>query len=263
MTQIGVGTSGYAYHDWVGPVYPPGTAPEDYAARYAALFSTVELNASKHRMPRAEHLSRLLDQAPGLSFSLKVTEDLIRSRDAAERRRSAGLFRRALEPLLRASRLDALLFQFPEDFVYGPDERRALDALLREFDGLPAAVEFRNRSWYSSRVLDALRKRAIALAAPELPPAEGMPSFFDVATAPLAYLRLDGGRGTPRWGSDSAARYDYLYSDGELGFLLERIRALSACADRVLVYFNNCLRGHAAVNARSLSALLGRAASGS
>jgi len=38
MAEILIGTSGYSYHEWVGPVYPEGTKAGEYLARYAELF---------------------------------------------------------------------------------------------------------------------------------------------------------------------------------------------------------------------------------
>ncbi|GHT61688.1 hypothetical protein FACS1894109_20400 [Spirochaetia bacterium] len=44
MSQIFIGTCGYFYKDWVGPVYPKGTRQEDYLPLYAGHLSTVELD---------------------------------------------------------------------------------------------------------------------------------------------------------------------------------------------------------------------------
>ncbi|MBM2842591.1 MAG: hypothetical protein HW404_428, partial [Anaerolineales bacterium] len=40
-----LGTQGFAFDDWVGPFYPPGTAKADYLARYADHFHTVEIDS--------------------------------------------------------------------------------------------------------------------------------------------------------------------------------------------------------------------------
>lgn len=44
--MILVGTSGFSYDDWVGPVYPEGTPRQDFLSQYAARFPFVELNFS-------------------------------------------------------------------------------------------------------------------------------------------------------------------------------------------------------------------------
>ena len=52
--EILIGTSGYSYHEWVGPVYPAGTKQKDYLSTYAGMFPTVELNFPYYRMPKAQ-----------------------------------------------------------------------------------------------------------------------------------------------------------------------------------------------------------------
>jgi len=39
MAEIPIGTSGYSYQEWVGPVYPDGTKQRDYLSCYAGRFS--------------------------------------------------------------------------------------------------------------------------------------------------------------------------------------------------------------------------------
>lgn len=260
MATVLVGTSGYGYVEWVGPVYPPGTRADQFLARYASMFPTVELNFSYYRMPTAEQLARLLEQGgPSLVFSVKANEALTHKIDPAAWKDAASAFLEAIAPLLDAGRLGALLFQFPFSFHYEPDRRRYLDGLLAEFGGLPVAVEFRNHEWYNNRVLDAFRARRVAMASLDLPSLKGLPPVMDVATASLAYIRFHGRNGETWWGSDSASRYDYLYTDAELEPWAGRVKALAERADRILVYFNNHQRGQAVQNAKSFSLILARA----
>jgi uncharacterized protein YecE (DUF72 family) len=77
MTQILIGTSGYSYHEWVGPVYPEGTKTSEYLSHYAGLFPTVELNFSYYNMPKAQNLAKMLvDGGPKLTFSIKAHKTL-------------------------------------------------------------------------------------------------------------------------------------------------------------------------------------------
>jgi uncharacterized protein YecE (DUF72 family) len=256
--QILVGTSGYGYTEWVGPVYPQGTRKEEFLAHYASMFATVELNFSYYRMPTAEQSGRMLVEAPSLFFSVKANEALTHKVEPSAWKDAALAFRKAVEPLAAADRLGAILFQFPYSFHYDVERRRYLAALLAEFSGLPAAVEFRNGDWFNNRVIDALRARRVALASLDLPALEGLPPIMDVATAPLAYVRFHGRNAENWWGSDSASRYDYLYSDAELEAWAERVDAIAEKADRILVYFNNHRRGQAIQNARTLASILAR-----
>jgi uncharacterized protein YecE (DUF72 family) len=250
MATILVGTSGYSYTEWIGPVYPQGTRPEAFLSLYAGLFASVELNFSYYRMPTA----------PQLSFSIKAHESLTHTVDPATWRTAAETFIRAMAPLCEAKRLEAVLLQFPYSFHYDVDRRKYLDALLKDFSSLPLAVEFRNAQWYNNRVFDSLRTRGVALTSVDLPALNGLPPVLDVTTSKLAYIRLHGRNSETWWGSDAAARYDYLYSEKELQAWVERVRGIASEAGRVLVYFNNHRRGQAVQNAKMLLGLLKRSA---
>jgi uncharacterized protein YecE (DUF72 family) len=260
MASLLVGTSGYGYLEWIGPVYPEGSRPEDLLRIYASMFPTVELNSASYRMPLPQEFERLADEAgPPFVFSVKADDALTHRVDPASWKGEARAFSAALGPLARSGRLGAVLLQFPPSFPYEADRRRYLDALLGELAGLPLAVEFRNSAWYNNRVLDAFRERRVAIASPDLPDLKGLPPLMDVVTAPLAYVRLHGRNREAWWGSDAAARYDYLYGEAELRSWAARLRGIAARADRILVYFNNYRRGQAALNARTLGALLAQA----
>jgi len=263
MSTILIGTSGYSYTEWVGPVYPKGTKSEEFLFSYAQMFPTVELNFSYYRMPEAAQLALMHQGAPSLRFSIKAHQSLTHVIDAGHWREQAAIFRRALEPLLANEVLDAVLLQFPSSCLYEIDQRKYLDSLLRVLSPLPLAVEFRNSRWYNNRTLDSLRERQVSFVSLDLPQVQGNPPVMDVPTASLAYLRLHGRNKETWWGSDAASRYDYLYSDSELKALLERVLSLMVGAEKILVYFNNHRRGQAASNAKRLRELLDASGGGS
>ena len=60
-----IGTSGYSFADWVGPFYPPGTRSGEMLSEYVKHFSTVELNFSYYRMPKAKTLAGIAGRTPG------------------------------------------------------------------------------------------------------------------------------------------------------------------------------------------------------
>ncbi|GHT54689.1 hypothetical protein FACS1894106_5850 [Spirochaetia bacterium] len=77
MPQILIGTCGYFYKDWVGPVYPKGARQEDYLSLYSGRFSTVELDFSYYTMPQAPQLANMIRAAgPDLTFSIKAHKTL-------------------------------------------------------------------------------------------------------------------------------------------------------------------------------------------
>ena len=257
MGEILIGTCGYSYREWVGPFYPPQTKTDEYIGFYSREFPTVEIDNSYYRMPTADQLQNMLDSAgPGLSIALKATQTLTHTVDPEGWRGEAKTFIGAIEPLCKAGRLAAVLFQFPYSFHYTADNRKHLDSLLGEFEGIQSAVEFRNGEWTSSRVIEGLKKRGAAYVSTDLPDLKGLPPVLDVSTAPLSYFRLHGRNTETWWGSDSKSRYDYLYSDRELEGAAERIKRIAIKADKLVVYFNNHTKAKAIMNARSLLKIL-------
>jgi uncharacterized protein YecE (DUF72 family) len=91
-----------------------------------------------------------------------------------------------------------------------------------------------------------------------MPDLKGLPEAGESVTASLAYLRFHGRNRETWWGSDAAARFDYLYTEEELRQWIPRIRRMASQASRFRIYFNNHRKGQAAVNARMLIQLLDR-----
>jgi len=256
MGLILTGTCGYSYNEWIGPVYPEGSKREQFLSLYAARFDTVELDYTYYQMPKAENLRRLTEECPDLSFAIKAHQSLTHKIDSVQWREMAKTYIEAIEPLRETGRLEAVLFQFPYSFHYEAENRRYLDRILGEFAGIQAAVEFRSDGWFNNRVIEGLKERSVALVGLDMPDLQGLPPKMDVVTAPLAYFRLHGRNKETWWGSDGAARYDYLYSDKELEAQAERIRQIVIKADRIIIYFNNHRRGQAVKNAETLKKLL-------
>jgi uncharacterized protein YecE (DUF72 family) len=259
MAEILIGTCGYSYNEWVGPVYPEGSRSEDRLGLYAGLFPTVEIDFSYYAMPKRDNIARMLVAGgPGLSFSIKAYQSLTHKVDPAHWEADAKTYLDAVSPLLDAGRLEAVLFQFPFSFHYEPDRRRYLDKLLSFFDGVPRAVEFRTAEWYNNRVIDSLKKRGIALVSLDLPELKGNPPATDVVTAPFAYVRLHGRNKEAWWGSDATAKFDYSYNDGELEAWGGRLGTMGESAQKILAYFNNHARGQAAKNAQTLEKIIAK-----
>jgi len=256
MGKIVIGTSGYSYNEWAGPFYPPDTKQQDFLPFYASAFSSVELNFSYYAMPKAENLSRMMESAPSLSYSIKAHESLTHKVDPNKWQEEAKAYLTAIKPLQEAQRLEAVLFQFPYSFHYEAGNRRHLANLLDCFAGIPSAVEFRNADWNNNRVIDELKKRKVSLVSTDQPDIKGVPSVLDVNTSDIAYFRLHGRNTESWWGSDSRSRYDYLYNDKELEGISQRIKRIIIKADKILVYFNNHARAQAVKNAVTLKKLL-------
>lgn len=68
------------------------------------------------------------------------------------------------------------------------------------------------------------------------------------ATGNIGYVRFHG-RNEANWWGNSGDRYDYLYSEKELGEWVEKVEALEKTVWKLYAFFNNCHQGYAIRNA--------------
>lgn len=253
--ELRLGTSGYAYTEWIDAgFYPPDTPTGRMLALYAQTFAAVELNHTWYQMPRADALERQRELAPpGFLFAVKLTRTLTHEIDPGSWQAQARAFRNGVAPLLQARQLAAVLVHLPLAFDYSPPNRRYLAGLLSSLDGLPLAVEFTHESWAIDKVFAELARRRVTLAAVDHPALPGLFPALDIVTQPeLIYLRFHGRN--VRGGRQQS---DYDYSAQELREWAERrIAAMAGQARQGVVFFSNHVRGQAAKNARALGKIL-------
>ena len=243
MAPISLGTSGWDYPEWVGPVYPPRGAA-DRLRYYAARFPVVEVNSTFYRLPPPSVAASWVRRTPsGFRFAAKFPRTITHERRLVGTGAELERFLAVLRPIRTAGKFVAALLQLPPSLPFDAGTVRDFYASLpRE---LPVAVEFRERSWLVPASYALLREFGLAHVVIDGP---HLPSVPEV-TAPFAYLRWHG-RGDPLW-------YDYRYSAEELAAWAPRVRAIAAEVPAVYGFFNNHFRGDAAANCRSLAELLG------
>ena len=79
--MIRLGTSGFSYDDWVGPVYPPELPKREWLAYYAREFDTLELNVTYYRVPDPRTVRGWVERTPeGFLFSVKANRELTHER---------------------------------------------------------------------------------------------------------------------------------------------------------------------------------------
>src|SRR5437867_3918272 len=106
LDKFWIGTSGFSYRDWVGPIYPPRTRPAEMLELYASKFSIVELNFTFYRMPSAGLFERMVERTPrGFQFLVKIYADVTHAR----RLDCISQFCEALAPLRDRGRLAGVL----------------------------------------------------------------------------------------------------------------------------------------------------------
>lgn len=251
-----IGTSGFSYADWVGPVYPPGLPKEDWLPFYARTFPTCELNFSYYRIPAASTLAKMADKVPqGFLFALKAYQGITHERKDPEPQMRQ--FVAALAPLRDAGKLACVLAQFPHSFHAQRDNWSYLKRVKEGFADLPLVFEFRGEDWIGERAFDALRRLEVGFCAVDQPRLPGLVPPLAVSTGSIAYVRFHG-RNAARWWQHTEAweRYDYAYSDAELAEWVPKIRQLEQESALTLVYMNNHWQGQAVESAQKLRVLL-------
>lgn len=255
---VAVGTAGFSYPDWIGPVFPRAGAPRPLAA-LARWVDLLEVNVSYYRIPPprvAEGWLAATATRPSFRFTAKLHRGYTHG-PAAPSRADHAAQRAFLDALDADRRLLAVLAQFPPSFRPGPRARAYVLRLAEHLRPHPLAVEFRHDAWDADDVREALAQEGIAWVVGDWTRGPGWIEPRDLVTAPLAYVRLHGH--SPHWyrpGAGRDARYDYLYGPEELRAWHERVTRLRRAAATVVVVANNHFGGQALANALELRSLL-------
>jgi len=263
---IRFGPAGWEYPDWAGLVYPkPEPRGFDRLRFLARFFATVEVNATFYRPFPADVAARWcarVGDVPGFRFGAKVWRRFTHERGAAFSAEEVAQARAALDRLHAEGRLGAALLQFPWSFKRDDAAEEWLRGLFRALAGLPLVVEVRHASWDVPEVLAELAEAGVGIVNVDQPLFHASIRPAARVTAPVAYVRVHG-RNYKDWfrkGAGRDARYDYLYSAGELEPWARRIAELGAGVTAevpdVYVVTNNHFRGQAAANAKMLEAMV-------
>jgi uncharacterized protein YecE (DUF72 family) len=276
VSVVRVGTSGWSYPagagTWNGIFYPPKSKGFDELAFYAAHFDTVEVNSSFYRVPSAATVASWARRTPkGFDFSLKLYQKFTHpemflkatGRDPGDLDRTdVDEFRAAIDPLVRAGKLGALLAQFPPSFRNDASSRAYLEWLLRAFREYPLAVELRHRS-FSEDPVDAMRLLAeygaalVQIDEPKFRDSIRQDRRPNVKT--LYYMRLHGRNAREWWThAKSEDRYDYLYSAPELDPIVAEVEEASRDTKKTYVYANNHFSAKSVANAATIRSRLGQ-----
>jgi uncharacterized protein YecE (DUF72 family) len=253
--DVWIGTSGYSYSDWVGDFYPEGTRPERMLAWYCRQFPLVELNFTFYRPPTRGMLLRLANKTPAdFQFLVKLPQAISHECSPLE----LPGFRHAAEGLAQRGQLAGLLCQFPQSLHCTRSACDWIGTIAGELGHLRLAVEFRHRSWARLGLPAWLAEKGLDLVAVDAPAIAALFPSGWVQSGSTAYVRLHS-RDADRWYRSGEERYDYHFSDNELGEWIDELsrRNREGGAERALLLFNNCARGQAAINARRMQELLG------
>jgi uncharacterized protein YecE (DUF72 family) len=188
--QVRIGTSGWQYRDWRGPVYPQSMPQRRWLEHYASLFATVELNNSFYRLPTHDLFTRWGATTPDdFCFAVKASRYLTHVRRLREPADAVRLLLDRAAGL--GAKLGPILVQLPPHF---PCDVGRLDATLAAFG--PAhrvCVEVRDDRWHDDRVYEVLSSHGAALVWWDRRGRRGT----TVRTADWCFLRLHEGTASP------------------------------------------------------------------
>ncbi|MFF0316160.1 DUF72 domain-containing protein [Micromonospora sp. NPDC005252] len=287
MGDILVGTASWTDRTLLDSGWYPQTAdtPEKRLAYYARQFPLVEVDATYYSPP-AEATARLwAERTPaGFTFNIKafslltghptrvgaLYKDLRPETDrknvypddlpAQAYEEVWTRFLSALDPLVEAGKLGALLFQFPPWFTIKRANKQYLLEVAKRCAPLRPAYEFRHASWFdgdnADETLAFLREHRLPYVCVDMPQGHrsSVPPVL-AATGDLAVMRFHGH--SDKWTSkDIHEKFGYHYSKRELADWAPKLRELADSAGQTHVLMNNCYRDFAQTNAKTLANLL-------
>jgi uncharacterized protein YecE (DUF72 family) len=234
--EVRIGTSGWVYRDWKDRVYPQGLPQRRWLEHITERFSTVELNASFYRLPPRRTFEGWRTRVPaGFVFAVKMSRYFTHIRRLRDPLEPITRFWEAASGLGPA--LGPVLFQFPPRFGVEVDLLRDTLAMLPT--GMRAAFEFRDRSWETDDVLQALDAAGAAWVLADWPGTRVAPHV----TGGWSYIRLHKGTSEA-----------FGYPPAKLRRWAERIASLPA--SETYCYFNNDPGGAAVRDAEALRSLI-------
>ncbi|MGC4858597.1 DUF72 domain-containing protein [Micromonospora sp. DT41] len=287
MGDILVGTASWTDRTLLDSGWYPQTAdnPEKRLAYYARQFPLVEVDATYYSPP-AEATARLwAERTPaGFTFNIKafsmltghptrvnaLYKDLRPDTDkknvypddlpAQSYEEVWTRFLSALDPLVEAGKLGALLFQFPPWFTIKRANKEYLLEVAKRCSPLRPVYEFRHASWFdgdnAEETLAFLREHRLSYVCVDMPQGHrsSVPPVL-AATGDLAVMRFHGH--SDKWTSkDIHEKFGYHYSKQELADWAPKLRELADEAGQTHVLMNNCYRDYAQTNAKTLAGLL-------
>ena len=287
MGEIQVGTASWTDKTLLESGWYPKTADtaEKRLAYYAKQFPVVEVDSTYYGPP-AEQTTKLWAQRTpdGFTFNIKafsmltghptkvsaIYKDLRPETDKKNvypqdlppqaYEEIWTRFLSALDPLVEAGKLGALLFQFPPWWGIRRSNKDYLREVVARCEPLRPVFEFRNESWFdgdnADETLTFLREHELPLVCVDMPQGHksSVPPIV-AATADLAVVRFHGH--SDKWTSkDIHEKFGYDYSDKELREWAPKLRALAEQTRTTQVFMNNCYSDYAQRNATTLIGLL-------
>ncbi|MCK5457180.1 MAG: DUF72 domain-containing protein [Melioribacteraceae bacterium] len=263
IPKLYIGTAGWSYDDWVGSFYPFSQSKEfSWLKYYSRFFNMVEVNSTYYTYLAPYVVNSWLRQTENVDdflFTMKLHKDFTHKRQYGDNQIKA--VQQNLDILKREERLGGLLLQFPYSFDFNDGNVNYLRELIQKFDGYEKFVEVRHRSWQNKKA------STITFCTIDQPQIGEAIKFKPIVGNDAAYIRFHG-RNEEAWRrslnnfgkkqtyEQQSARYEYLYSPGELTEIDQKLKEIYDKVKKVFVVMNNHPHGDAVANAFELLHLL-------
>jgi uncharacterized protein YecE (DUF72 family) len=253
------------------------SSPEKRLRYYASQFPLVEVDSSYFAMPSASNSQLWVERTPA-NFAMNIKAfRLLTGHQTPPQAFPADLqpelppltgrkknwyykdvppvivdelwrrFKEAVLPLKAGGRLKAVHFQFAPWVTGAPEWRAHVEECVARMGDFHLAIEFRNKSWFGDgRAEQTLAwEQALGVTHVVVDEPQDTGNFahgiWAVTSPELAIVRLHGNNEST-WAAKGLAassdRFNYEYSDEELGKIAERTEALSEHALEVQVIVN-------------------------
>ena len=262
--MIKVGTSGFSFEDWKGPVYPASLPAKDMLSFYEKElgFHALEVNFTYYTLPSQKSFIGMSKKtSKDFEFTVKAFKGMtheIRDKETGkmlDNRETFEKFKFSLLPLIEEGKLSCVLAQFPYGFFPNRENMGYLSTFKEALSEIPLVFEFRNQTWLKEGTFTFLEKNGVGFCIVDEPKLQKLMPYIPRATSDIGYFRFHGRN--PNWFNvPMSVRYNYLYSDQELKEFLPDIGKISQKTAKTLVFFNNCYSGAAAKNAVQMAKLL-------
>ena len=270
-----IGTASWTDPEFIKAGWYPDEVTNDAEGRlryYAEHFPMVEVNATFYALPRIGTVQAWADRTPD-DFRFHVKAHQVISGHASDparlpeplrdlpyeadrrgriRRPSREMRDAVIDSMVEAiaplgDKLGSVLLQLPPHVASGDDTRAEVGRIIERLTPLRTAVEFRHVSWADPGQREAAAEMLaerdaawVCVDAPRIDVTSAMPPIVEVTCPELAYLRLHGrNAGTWQGSRTVAERFDWQYSDEELGEWVGPVMDMAERAQEVAVVFNN------------------------
>lgn len=235
LSSVLIGCAGWSVSSKVAAEF---TTVGTHLERYAAVFSTVEINSSFYRSHQAKTYARWRNSVPDdFRFSVKIPRTITHEHRLRETEHLLDQF--LLEAGQLEEKLECLLLQLPPSLKFSPEEAADFFALLRRRTRTAVACEPRHASWFSHEAEELMFEYAVSFVHADPPPVVDISRSAEPHTL---YIRLHG----------APEIYRSAYSDDFLGAVAAKIMKARDQADRIFCIFDNTAEGAAIPDALSL-----------